>query len=60
MESALHLARSAGEIQTQLRAIALIATANGRFDFATANLNSMVGVTPKRFQAWLQEAWEGY
>ncbi|KAL8825448.1 MAG: hypothetical protein Q9170_007784 [Blastenia crenularia] len=60
MESALQLARSAGEIQGQLRAIALIATANGRFDFATPNLNSLVAVTPKRFQIWLQEAWQGH
>ena len=59
MESQLQLARSAGEIQGQLRAIVLIATANGRFDFATPNLNSMVAVTPKRFQSWLQEAWQG-
>lgn len=60
MESALQLARSAGEIQAQLRAISLIATANGRFNFATPNLNPLVQVTPKRFQAWLQDAWEGH
>lgn len=60
MESALQLARSAGEIQAQLRAIALIATANGRFDFATPNLNAMVTISPKRFQTWLQEAWQGH
>ncbi|KAL9006123.1 MAG: hypothetical protein Q9188_001143 [Gyalolechia gomerana] len=59
MQSELQLARSAGEIQAQLRAIAMIATANGRFDFATPNLNTMVAVAPKRFQTWLQEAWQG-
>ncbi|KAI4181426.1 MAG: hypothetical protein L6R41_006633 [Letrouitia leprolyta] len=59
MESALQLARSAGEIQAQLRAITLIATANGRFDFASPNLNTMVAVVPKRFHVWLQEAWQG-
>ncbi|KAL9604008.1 MAG: hypothetical protein Q9219_000770 [cf. Caloplaca sp. 3 TL-2023] len=59
MELALQQARSANEIQAQLRAIALIATANGRYDFATPNLNSMVAVTPKRFQIWLQGAWQG-
>ncbi|KAL9049503.1 MAG: hypothetical protein Q9206_005492 [Seirophora lacunosa] len=60
MESALQLSINSGEIQAQLRAIALIATAEGRFDFATPNLNSMVDVTPKRFHAWLQEAWQNH
>ncbi|KAL8933091.1 MAG: hypothetical protein Q9216_006530 [Gyalolechia sp. 2 TL-2023] len=59
MESALQLARSAGEMQAQLRTISMIATANGRFDFASPNLNTMVAVVPKRFQTWLQEAWQG-
>lgn len=38
----------------------MIATANGRFDFATPNLNSLVDVTPKTFHTWLQEAWHGH
>ncbi|KAI4233895.1 MAG: hypothetical protein L6R40_006927 [Gallowayella cf. fulva] len=58
MQSAYQLARSSGAIQEQLRAITLIATAAGRFDFPTPNLNSMVNVTPTRFQAWLQAAWQ--
>ncbi|KAI4108541.1 MAG: hypothetical protein L6R37_000977 [Teloschistes peruensis] len=57
MQSELALAQASQAIQQQLRVISLIATANGRFDFATANLNTMVNVTPKRFQTWLQEAW---
>ena len=60
MQSALQLARASGEMQKQLRTIMLIATANGRFDFATPNLNSMVQVTPKGFQAWLQRAWRDH
>ncbi|KAI4285784.1 MAG: hypothetical protein L6R35_004590 [Caloplaca aegaea] len=58
MESALQLSRASEDIQAQLRTIALIATANGRFDFITSNLNSLVDVTPKGLQAWLQEAWQ--
>ncbi|CAO1597722.1 hypothetical protein XANCAGTX0491_001520 [Xanthoria calcicola] len=57
MWSALQLAQSAQNIQQQLRVITLMATASGRFDFASPNLNSLVAVTPTRFQAWLQEAW---
>ncbi|KAL9608581.1 MAG: hypothetical protein Q9167_006601 [Letrouitia subvulpina] len=57
LQSLLQLARARQDIQAQLRALNLIATANGRYDFASPNLNSLVHVTPKRFQAWLQEAW---
>ncbi|KAL8687281.1 MAG: hypothetical protein Q9218_006503 [Villophora microphyllina] len=57
MQSELQLAQASGAIQQQLRVISLIATANGRFDYANANLNTMVDVTPKRFQTWLQEVW---
>ncbi|KAL8947061.1 MAG: hypothetical protein Q9222_006620 [Ikaeria aurantiellina] len=60
MQSELQLAQTSGEIQRQLRIISLIATANGRFDFQTPNLNTMViAVAPKGFQTWLQEAWQG-
>ncbi|KAL8913776.1 MAG: hypothetical protein Q9171_001510 [Xanthocarpia ochracea] len=58
MQSALQLAQSTQNIQQQLRVISMIATASGRFDFATPNLNSLVDVTPTRFQAWLQEVWK--
>ncbi|KAI4281594.1 MAG: hypothetical protein L6R38_003572 [Xanthoria sp. 2 TBL-2021] len=58
MQSALQHARSAQNIQQQLRVITLMATASGRFDFASPNLNALVAVTPTRFQAWLQEAWK--
>lgn len=37
-----------------------MATASGRFDFASPNLNALVDVTPTRFQAWLQAAWEDH
>ncbi|KAL8802136.1 MAG: hypothetical protein Q9182_004002 [Xanthomendoza sp. 2 TL-2023] len=60
MQSAYQLARSSGEIQEQLRAITLIATASGRYDFVTPNLNTMVNVAPTRFQAWLLEAWKDH
>ncbi|KAL8765492.1 MAG: hypothetical protein Q9209_007463 [Squamulea sp. 1 TL-2023] len=58
MHSALQLAQSSQNIQQQLRVISLMATASGRFDFATPNLNSLVDVTPTGFQAWLQESWK--
>ncbi|KAL8752646.1 MAG: hypothetical protein Q9199_005605 [Rusavskia elegans] len=58
MQLALQHAQAAQNIQQQLRVITLMATANGRFDFASPNLNSLVAVTPTRFQAWLQEAWK--
>lgn len=57
LQSLLQLARARQDMQAQLRALNLIATANGRYDFASPNLNSLVNVRPKRFQAWLQEAW---
>ncbi|KAL8897379.1 MAG: hypothetical protein Q9207_007245 [Kuettlingeria erythrocarpa] len=60
MASALQQARTSLDIQAQLRAITMIATANGRFDFATPNLNSLVDVTPKTFHTWLQEVWHGH
>ncbi|KAI4254283.1 MAG: hypothetical protein L6R42_007264 [Xanthoria sp. 1 TBL-2021] len=58
MQLALQHAQAAQNIQQQLRVITLMATANGRFDFASPNLNSLVAVTPTSFQAWLQEAWK--
>ncbi|KAL8654363.1 MAG: hypothetical protein Q9226_003461 [Calogaya cf. arnoldii] len=58
MQSALQQAQSAQSIQQQLRVITTMATASGRFDFASPNLNTLVDVTPTRFQAWLQEAWK--
>ncbi|KAL8897532.1 MAG: hypothetical protein Q9192_002524 [Flavoplaca navasiana] len=60
MQSALQTAQTAQNIQQQLRVITMMATASGRFDFASPNLNALVDVTPTRFQAWLQEAWEDH
>ncbi|KAI4249442.1 MAG: hypothetical protein LQ352_005647 [Teloschistes flavicans] len=60
MQSELALAQASQAIQQQLRVISMMATANGRFDFANANLNTMVDVTPKRFQTWLQEVWANH
>ncbi|KAL8673799.1 MAG: hypothetical protein Q9168_001764 [Polycauliona sp. 1 TL-2023] len=58
MQSAFQLAQSTQNMQQQLRVISMMATAAGRFDFASPNLNALVDVTPTRFQAWLQEAWK--
>lgn len=60
MQSALQTAQTAQNIQQQLRVITMMATASGRFDFASPNLNALVDVNPTRFQAWLQEAWEDH
>ncbi|ERF73385.1 hypothetical protein EPUS_07219 [Endocarpon pusillum Z07020] len=35
----------------------LIVTADGRYDFGSFNLNSMVNVIPQTFQDWLGQAW---
>lgn len=35
----------------------LIATEQGRYDFAQPNLNALVDVTPKAFGQWLREHW---
>lgn len=35
----------------------LITTAEGRYDFTSVNLNSMVGFVPQTFQDWLGQAW---
>lgn len=35
----------------------LIVTADGRYDFVSFNLNSMVNVIPQTFQDWLGQAW---
>lgn len=38
----------------------LIATAEGRYDFAgVANLNQAVASQPKKFREWMIEAWTG-
>jgi len=40
----------------------LIATADGRYDFSTHNLNDRVGreVEPIRFRRWLERVWSAY
>ncbi len=35
----------------------LVVTADGRYDFDSCNLNSMVNIIPQTFQDWLGQAW---
>ena len=49
----------AHNVKQQLQAHTLIATMDGRYDFASANLNSLVNFQPLRFRNWLQVAWQG-
>jgi len=57
MQDALIYAQASGDQVEQLRVHTLVATASGRYDFANANLNNMVDVTPTRFGQWLRAAW---
>lgn len=46
-------------MQGQLRIISLIATSEGRYDFADPDLNTLVPFKPTPFQLWLRLAWQG-
>ncbi|KAA6406823.1 MAG: hypothetical protein FRX48_09321 [Lasallia pustulata] len=55
----LHYAEMAHNVKQKRQAQTLIATMDGRYDFASANLNSLVNFQPLRFRDWLQVAWQG-
>lgn len=57
MSTSLHQAQMSQDMQGQLRVIALIASAEGRYDFPDAHLNQIIGIVPRSFQDWLQTAW---
>ncbi|MCJ1474384.1 hypothetical protein MMC13_003042 [Lambiella insularis] len=59
LKDLLTLAKSSHDEQEAVRVHMLIATVQGRFDFDDANLNSMVNVTPVRFEDWLRRTWDG-
>ena len=59
LQSALQLAQSSGDVRRQLYVQTLIATGLGAYDFPSANLNSLVDVTPIPFEQWLGIAWAG-
>lgn len=60
MSTSLHQAQMSQNMQGQLRVIALIASAEGRYDFSDAHLNQLIGIVPRPFQDWLQTAWMGH
>lgn len=57
LQDVLTYARAVGDTTRERRILHLIVTAEGRYDFTNANLNSMVSVTPQRFRDWLAHAW---
>ena len=63
LHSLLAVYREAGDLDSWLYIQRLIATADGRYDFRSANLNEAVSrsdavdVQPMGFRQWLQAQW---
>ena len=59
LQSALQLAQLSGDTRQQLQVQMHMAAGLGAYDFPTANLNSLVNITPIPFEQWLGIAWAG-
>lgn len=57
LQDALTYAEALGDEDRQSRIHHLIATAAGRYDFNSVNLNSVVDVRPQRFHEFLAQVW---
>ncbi|KIV84036.1 hypothetical protein PV11_06011 [Exophiala sideris] len=57
LQDALTYARAVGDRRREIQNHYLIATAEGRFDFANANLNHLIPIQPERFRDYLVRVW---
>ncbi|KKY27677.1 putative isoflavone reductase family protein [Phaeomoniella chlamydospora] len=57
LQHALSHARTLNDSNRVKRVQQLIATAEGRYDFALTNLNDLVPVFPQSFRDWMFQAW---
>jgi hypothetical protein len=57
LQDVLTVAQALRDDAREQRIQHLITTAEGRYDFNGANLNSLVNVIPQTFQEWLLQAW---
>jgi hypothetical protein len=57
LQDVLTVAQALRDETREQRIQHLITTAEGRYDFNSANLNSMVNIVPQTFQEWLVQAW---
>jgi nucleoside-diphosphate-sugar epimerase len=57
LQDVLTVAQALRDETREQRIQHLITTAEGRYDFSSANLNSMVNIVPQTFQEWLVQAW---
>lgn len=59
LQDALVYAQAVRDVNREVRLRQLIATAEGRLDFANTNLNQMIAFRPERFRDWLARVWIG-
>lgn len=57
LQDALTVAQALQDETREQRIQHLIATADGRYDLGSTNLNSMVNIVPQTFQHWLGQVW---
>lgn len=57
LQDALTYARAVSDRSREAQVHHLIATAEGRFDFASTNLNQLVSFRPEGFREWLVRSW---
>lgn len=57
LQDVLTVAQALRDETREQRIQHLITTAEGRYDFGSFNLNSMVNIIAQPFQDWLRQAW---
>jgi hypothetical protein len=57
LQDVLTVAQALHDDTREQRIQHLITTAEGRYDFSSINLNSMVNIIPQTFRDWLVQAW---
>ncbi|EXJ83208.1 hypothetical protein A1O1_06827 [Capronia coronata CBS 617.96] len=57
LQDALTYARAVGDRGREIRVHHLMATAEGRYDFVSTNLDQLVTIRPEKFRDWLVRVW---
>jgi hypothetical protein len=57
LQDDLTVAQALHEETREQRIQHLITTADGRYDFGSINLNSLINITPQSFRDWLTQVW---